>query len=134
MAGKAHLKPKTKTVEDTSRRIPTSFTCPDCQGTLFLVSDHEFKQFRCRIGHLYSPESKLDAQSDNVERLMWSATRALEEQAEYTSQLAGQVARTSASLAREYKGISRSAQQKAGVLRQLIEDPPETSHAHARKR
>ncbi len=54
----------------------------------------------------------------------WSATRALEEHAEYTAQLAGQVERTSASLAREYQAISRSSQQKAEAMRKLIMEEP----------
>jgi len=81
-------------------------------------------QFRCRIGHLYAPESMLDAQTDNVERLMWSAMRALEEHSEYTGELAGQVKRTSASLVREYQAISRSSRQKAEVMRKLIMEEP----------
>lgn len=68
MAGKAHPKNRDKAAGNGhSGRVPSSFTCPDCQGTLFIVSDHQLMQFRCRIGHLYSPESMLDAQTDNVE-------------------------------------------------------------------
>lgn len=125
MAGKAHSKHKAKAAGDGhSGQTPSPFTCPDCQGTLFLVRDHELMRFRCRIGHLYSPESMLDAQTDNVERLLWSATRALEEHAEYTGQLAGQVTRTSASLARECQAISRSSEQKAAAMRKLIMEEP----------
>ena len=125
MAGKTHPKHKPKAAGNGhSDRMPSSFTCPDCEGTLFLVRDYQLMQFRCRIGHLYSPESMLDAQTENVERLMWSATRALEEHAEYTAQMAGQVERTSASLAREYQAISRSSQQKAEAMRKLIMEEP----------
>ena len=53
------------------------------------------------------------AQSDNVERLMWAAARSLEEQSEYTDQLAVQMASISATLSREYRGLSRSALHKA---------------------
>lgn len=122
MAGRAHPKRKTKDASDSHSRIPSPFTCPDCQGTLFLVSEHDYVCFRCRIGHLYSPENMFEAQSENVERLMWSATRALEEQAEYTRQMAGQVAKTSAPLAREYRAISREAHRKAEALHHLIVD------------
>jgi two-component system chemotaxis response regulator CheB len=134
MADKAHPKTRGKTVgHGHSGRVPSSFTCPDCQGTLFLVRDHQMMQFRCRIGHLYSPESMLDAQTENVERLMWSAMRALEEHAEYTGQLGGKVERISASLAREYQAISRSSQQKAEAMRKLImEEPTRNKRANLR--
>lgn len=57
---------------------------------------------------------------------MWSTTRALEVHAEYFAQLARQVKRTSASLAREYQAISRSSQQKAEAMRKLtVGDPSE---------
>lgn len=120
MAGRAHPKRKFKDADDAHSRTPSSFTCPDCQGTLFLVRDQDFVRFRCRVGHLYSPESMLEAQSENVERLMWAAARSLEEHAEYTRQMAGQIARTSASLAREYQSLSRASQRKAEIMRNLI--------------
>ena len=137
MAGRAHPKRKTKDAGDSHSRIPSPFTCPDCQGTLFLVGEHDYVRFRCRIGHLYSPENMFAAQSENVERLMWSATRALEEQSEYTSQMARQIAKTSASLAREYQSLSRDSHRKAEALRSLIESDPEqnasTSEAKTHK-
>lgn len=51
---------------------------------------------------------------------------------DYTGQLAGQVARTSASLAREYQAISRSSEQKAAAMRKLImEEPTPNKRARA---
>jgi len=101
------------------------FTCPDCQGTLFLLQDSGVLRFRCRIGHLYSPESMLEAQDDNVERLMWSACRALEEQAEYVSQMADRIAKAeNPRRAQHYVAKSRAALQKADSIRKLLTDDP----------
>jgi len=99
---------------------PSVFTCPDCQGTLFILNDGRLIRFRCRIGHMYSPESMMEAQDDNVERLMWSATRALEEQAEYSNQLADQIGKASARRAKAYVDKGRSALAKADVIRGLF--------------
>ena len=100
---------------------PSVFTCPDCQGTLFIVRQGKLIQFRCRIGHLYSPESMLEAQDDNVERLMWSAIRALEEQSEYISNMAGQIAKADdQKRAVDYANKSRSSLQKAEKIRALL--------------
>jgi two-component system chemotaxis response regulator CheB len=105
---------------------PSVFTCPDCQGTLFIVRQGDLVRFRCRIGHLYSPESMMEAQNDNVERLMWSATRALEEQAEYIQQMANQIAKASDSgESRQYQAKSRSAMDKAGAVRKLLDSNPD---------
>lgn len=100
---------------------PSVFTCPDCQGTLFLLRQGSLVRFQCRIGHLYSPESMMEAQEDNVERLMWSAIRALEEQSEYISQMAEQVAKiTDMGRSGEYVAKSRSCLQKADAIRKLL--------------
>jgi two-component system, chemotaxis family, protein-glutamate methylesterase/glutaminase len=55
--------------------------CPECGGVL---SEHEeagTRQWSCRVGHLYSPETLVDAQAGDVEAALWTAIRALEDQA-----------------------------------------------------
>jgi len=100
---------------------PSVFTCPDCQGTLFIVHHSELVRFQCRIGHKYSPESMMEAQDENVERLMWSAIRALEEQSEYISQMAQQIAKMDdGHHVGEYVQKSHAALQKAQEIRKLL--------------
>jgi len=102
---------------------PSVFTCPDCQGTLFILHEGSLVQFRCRIGHLYSPESMMEAQDENVERLLWSAIRALEEQSEYISQMAQQLAKLpDMDRSGEYVTKSLSSLQKADAIRKLLTD------------
>ncbi|PWT84870.1 MAG: chemotaxis protein CheB [Blastocatellia bacterium] len=55
------------------------FTCPDCNGTLWEINSGERLRYRCRVGHAYSEDTMLKAQSDSVERALWAALRALEE-------------------------------------------------------
>ena len=100
---------------------PSVYTCPDCQGTLFLDRQGGLIRFRCRIGHIYSPESMMEAQDENVERLMWSATRALEEQAEYVDQIAGQIAKSEDSgQMKQYSIKAQSSRHKADQMRKLL--------------
>lgn len=96
------------------------FTCPDCQGTLFLFAADGLIQFRCRIGHLYSPESMGEAQAENVERLMWSVVRALEEQAEYVKQLSRKMKQLDGGRSRSYANTGRGAEHSAKIIRKLI--------------
>lgn len=63
---------------------------------------------------------------------MWAA-RSLEEQSEYTSEMASDMAHSSTSIAREYRMLSRSAQQKAEVLRKLIVASPQISYVRWRR-
>ena len=132
MARQTRSRRKAKKSRLGSDGEPTVFTCPDCQGTLFLLRTGNLVRFRCRIGHLYSPESMMEAQEDNVERLMWSATRALEEQAEYIKQMSEQIAKVAdPKQSRHYTAKSRSATQKAGALRKLLTVDPAAPAATA---
>jgi len=85
---------------------------------------------------MYSPESMMEAQDDDVERLMWSTTRALEEQAEYSIQLADQIGKASATRAKLFVEKGRSALAKADVIRGLFtpeNERPQGSAAHPDK-
>jgi len=67
---------------------PSVFSCPECHGTLWEVEDGGLLRFRCRVGHVYSPDSMMAAQTDEVERSLWTALRTLEERAALAHRLA----------------------------------------------
>jgi two-component system, chemotaxis family, protein-glutamate methylesterase/glutaminase len=67
---------------------PSVFTCPECHGTLWESDEHGLLRFRCRVGHVYSPESMIAAQTDEVDRALWVALRTLEERAAMAYRLA----------------------------------------------
>ena len=67
---------------------PSVFTCPDCHGTLWEADEGGILRFRCRVGHVYSPESMVAAQTDEVDRALWIALRTLEERAALAHRLA----------------------------------------------
>ena len=52
---------------------PSVFTCPACHGTLWEAHENGLIRFRCRVGHIYSPESMLSAQTDEVDRALHPA-------------------------------------------------------------
>lgn len=113
--------------------VPSVFTCPDCSGTLFLIQDSGIVRYRCRIGHVYSPESMMEAQEENVERSMWTATRALEEQAEYTALLSRELGDVDAQAAGRLAAKSRAAQHSATILRNLTTRGSELSKQRSPK-
>jgi two-component system, chemotaxis family, protein-glutamate methylesterase/glutaminase len=59
----------------------TGLTCPECNGALWELNEDGLLRFRCRIGHIYSPDSLLEKQADTVDRALWAALRSLEERA-----------------------------------------------------
>jgi two-component system chemotaxis response regulator CheB len=67
---------------------PSVFSCPECHGTLWELDEGGLMRFRCRVGHVYSPDSMLAAQTDEVDRALWTALRTLEERAALAHKLA----------------------------------------------
>lgn len=68
--------------------VASGLTCPDCHGALWEIRDGTSIRYRCRVGHAYSEDSMLTAQTDSVERAVWAALRALEERVALMHKLA----------------------------------------------
>jgi len=97
------------------------FTCPECHGTLWEADDRGIVRFRCRVGHVYSAESMLAAQTDSVDRALWIALRSLEERAALTHRLAERAeARKHRWVARAFDERARAADDHAAVIRELL--------------
>jgi len=56
---------------------PSMFVCPECNGPLWEMHDGKASGFRCMVGHFFGPETLYAAQSEEVERALWTALRAL---------------------------------------------------------
>ena len=72
---------------------PSPYACPDCGGVLWEVKDGELLRFRCRVGHAYTPDTLAAAQARAVEEALWTALRALEEQAAVKKRVAERMRR-----------------------------------------
>lgn len=64
---------------ESSRNI--NATCPECRGPLTEVQLNSIREYRCLVGHAYSPRSVLHAHSETQEKALWAAVVALEEAA-----------------------------------------------------
>lgn len=64
-------------------------TCPECRGpiTEFHHGDAVF-EYRCAVGHSYSPKEFLVAHAETEERTLWAAVVALEESATMVQRVA----------------------------------------------
>jgi two-component system chemotaxis response regulator CheB len=109
---------------------PSVFTCPECHGTLWEVDGGAVLRFRCRVGHVYSTDSMLAAQTDEVDRALWVALRTLEERAALSHKLAergrehGQHWVDQAFTAR-----AQETEMEASQIRELLRLRARTSHA-----
>jgi two-component system chemotaxis response regulator CheB len=66
---------------DDQPGVVSGFTCPNCNGALWELTESDVLRFRCRVGHAFAIESLLAEQQDGVEGAFWIALRALEERA-----------------------------------------------------
>ncbi|HET7617755.1 MAG TPA: chemotaxis protein CheB [Vicinamibacterales bacterium] len=97
------------------------YSCPACHGTLWEVEEGGLLRFRCRVGHVYSAESMLAAQSDEVDRALWTALRSLDERVALTKRMAERAsANDHEFVARAFAHRSESAARDAALLRDII--------------
>ncbi|TYB59193.1 chemotaxis protein CheB [Nonomuraea sp. PA05] len=56
-----------------------AFSCPECSGPIYEQRSTTTSRYVCRVGHAWSRDSMMSAQSDAVERALWVAIQRLEE-------------------------------------------------------
>jgi two-component system, chemotaxis family, protein-glutamate methylesterase/glutaminase len=97
---------------------PITITCPDCGGALRRGEVGGLRNYSCHIGHAYTAQAMAAAQFDDMERVMRSAERILNERAEFCRQMAEQAA-TSGKVATGEIWLSASgeARKRAYTLR-----------------
>jgi len=100
---------------------PSAFSCPECGGVLWEIQDGELARFRCRVGHAYSIESMMAAQSERVEEALWAALKTLEESVSLSRRLGDQARQRGQDwLAQRFEERLSDAQQRAEVIRAAL--------------
>jgi two-component system, chemotaxis family, protein-glutamate methylesterase/glutaminase len=103
-----------------------TYPCPECGGVLEEVEESAMVRFRCRVGHLYSPESLLADQSESFERALWAAIRSMEEQAQFSDRMAANSRlKQRPALARRFSDKAERSRANATVLRDLLQKAAE---------
>lgn len=105
--------------------LPSNYSCPDCHGVLWELSNGDVVRFRCRVGHAYSIETLFSQQTEVLEAALWTALRALEEKAELTRRMLNRAEErghihTAARAEQQLSG----AEQSAAVIRSILLDNP----------
>ena len=100
---------------------PSPYSCPECGGVLWELRDGELLRFRCRVGHAYTNETLTTEQAQMVEHALWSALRALEEQAAVRRRMAERaMSKDLTSLAARYQERARELERQAQQVRNLV--------------
>jgi two-component system, chemotaxis family, protein-glutamate methylesterase/glutaminase len=100
---------------------PSAFGCPDCGGVLWQLKNGDWLRYECRVGHAFSPEGLMSAQSEALDNALWSALRALSEKADLAKRLAARSRQskldTSAAM---WEERARAAEESAEVIHKLL--------------
>lgn len=102
---------------------PSHYSCPDCGGVLWHGHDPMDADLRCRVGHAYSFVALERGQRDGVEAALWTALRALEENALTSGRLAGD-SRTAGRphAAERFAARQQQAERQAAVIRRALDE------------
>jgi len=90
---------------------PSGYVCPDCNGSLQMVSEGNF---RCRVGHAWSGDALLQARDEEVETALWVALRSLQEKSRLARRLAED--ESSTPLYERYNALADEAEHAVTVL------------------
>ena len=104
---------------------PSTFVCPECQGSLWEVNGAKPRRFRCHTGHGYTLRALQHAQATATDEALWGALRALQEKHLLLQSLAE--SHRSAGDVAEAERLHDEAERTAehgGTLRRLIEAMP----------
>lgn len=108
--------------EEIAGRPPSMFTCPECNGSLWELSEESALRYRCHVGHAYGPDSLLAGQSEALEEAIWAAYRALRESAMLAKRLSDRASKQGlASVANQYDVRYKEAMVRADLIRGVLE-------------
>jgi two-component system, chemotaxis family, protein-glutamate methylesterase/glutaminase len=100
---------------------PSPYSCPECGGVLWELHDGELLRFRCRVGHAYTSDTLTTEQATAVEHALWSALRALEEQAAVKRRVAERMRRVGhLSSADKFAQHVHDLETQAQTVRELL--------------
>lgn len=105
---------------ETNFGPPTSFVCPECNGPLWETKAGLSLQFRCHVGHAYSPDSLLADHANGLERALWSAVRTFDEGAGLLRRIGARNPQ-SASITKHWKTKAKEQEKHAEIIRQLLQ-------------
>jgi len=104
---------------------PSAFTCPECGGALWEFNDGKLLRFRCHTGHGYTAESLGAEQFNGLEAALWTALRALEENAALRRRMANRASQGKyRRIADTYVQQARDAEARADVIRKVLVSAP----------
>lgn len=108
-----------KNVEAIGTR--TTYTCPECNGSIWQIGKEEPLRFRCHTGHSFTADVFLAEQTQNLENALWSAVRAMEEKVTFSRQMAERMKNYNLqSAAAKHEDYAMNLDKEVSLIRGII--------------
>lgn len=99
----------------------TTYTCPECNGSLWQIGKGEPIRFRCHTGHSFTANVFLAEQTQNLENALWSAVRTMEEKVTFSRQMAEQMRNYNlTSTVKKYEDHATNLDKEVSLIRDII--------------
>jgi len=99
----------------------TSYTCPECNGSIWQIGEQEPLRFRCHVGHSFTADMFFGEQTRNLESALWSAVRVMEEKVTFARHLASRKRQQNLpEVAERYEQHAKNLDGEVTMIRDLI--------------
>lgn len=99
----------------------TTYTCPECNGSIWQIGKEEPLRFRCHTGHSFTANVFLAEQTQNLETALWSAVRTMEEKVTFLHQMSERMTNHNLqSAATKYEDHAKSLDAEVSLIRGII--------------
>ena len=99
----------------------TTYSCPECDGSIWQIGKEEPIRFRCHIGHSFTANVFLAEQTQHLENALWSAVRAMEEKVTFSRQMAERMKNHNLqTAAAKYEDHAKSLDSEVSIIRGII--------------
>lgn len=99
----------------------TTYTCPECNGSIWQIGKQSPLRFRCHVGHSFTGNVFLAEQTQYLEDALWAAVRAMEEKVTFLRQMSEQMKNYNLqSAAAKYADHATSLDGEVYVIREII--------------
>ncbi|HEY3824318.1 MAG TPA: chemotaxis protein CheB [Bryobacteraceae bacterium] len=106
----------TKIWQESMERTLLETKCPECAGPLWEERQGRIVEYRCRVGHAYSPLALKEEHLEAIEKSLWASLVILENAAALSEKLAAEQGPATAEEAREQRSQANALKEMLAKL------------------
>lgn len=105
------------TWEEPMEKTLLETQCPECDGPLWEERQGSIVEYRCRVGHAFSPLALKEEQHDAVEQSLWATLITVENAAILSEKLIPELGEEAAQDAREKRALAETLKEMIAKLK-----------------